>query len=136
MTLGTRSGIRKRETVLIADDEADVRWLVHTAIDSPLYQLIEASDGQEALNMIRERRPALVLLDINMPNHSGLNVLTAIRADPELKDMQVIILTSSEDHNDIEAGMIAGADSFVAKPFSQADLLAHVTEAIEQRVAS
>ncbi len=134
MTLGTRSGIRQRETVLIADDEPGLRLLVRSAIESPLYQVVEASDGDEAWNMIQTKKPAVVVLDVNMSGRSGLEVLTAIRADSGLRGTQVIVLSGKHDRRNIDAGLLAGADFYVTKPFSPADLLARVTEAIEHQV--
>ncbi|HZK74590.1 MAG TPA: response regulator [Clostridia bacterium] len=136
MSLITRSGIRKRQTVLIVDDEPSLRALVHTTIESPVYQVIEARDGEEAWTLIKERKPALVLLDIKMPLRSGFDILAAIRADPELRGTQVMILTASDDQADIDKGILAGADFYLTKPFSPADLLARVLEAIGQRVPS
>jgi DNA-binding response OmpR family regulator len=136
LSLITRSGIRKRQTVLIVDDEPNLRGLVHTTIESPAYQVIEARDGDEAWALIKERKPALVLLDIKMPRRSGFEVLTAIRADPELRGTQVMVLTASDQQADIDAGILAGADYYLTKPFSPADLLARVSEAIGQRVPS
>ncbi len=134
MTLGTRSGIRQRETVLIADDEPALRLLVRAVIESPLYQVLEASDGDEAWSLIKARKPAVVLLDINMPGRPGLQVLTSIRADSELRGTQVIILSGKRGQGDIDAGLLAGADFYVTKPFSPGDLLARVMEAIEHPV--
>jgi DNA-binding response OmpR family regulator len=136
LSLITRSGIRKRQTVLIVDDEPNLRALVRTTIESPYYQVIEARDGEEAWTLIKERKPALVLLDIKMPRRSGLEVLKAIRADPGLRGTQVMMLTSSDDQADIDAGILAGTDYYLTKPFSPADLLARVSEAIGQRVPS
>jgi two-component system, OmpR family, alkaline phosphatase synthesis response regulator PhoP len=136
LSLITRSGIRKRQTVLIVDDEPHLRVLVHTAIESPYYQVIEARDGDEAWALIKERKPDLVVLDIKMPRRSGFDVLTAIRSDPELRGTQVMMLTSSDNQADIDAGIRAGADFYLTKPFSPADLLARVSEAIGQRVPS
>jgi len=134
LTLGTRSGIRQRETVLIADDEPGLRLLVRTAIESPLYQVVEASDGDEAWNLIQSKRPAVVLLDVTMSGRSGLEVLAAIRADSALRGTQVIILSGRIEQRDIDAGLLAGADFYVTKPFSPTDLLARVAEAIEHQV--
>lgn len=134
MTLGTRSGIRQREIVLIADDDAGLRLLVRSAIESPLYQVLEASDGDEAWQLVKTRKPAVVLLDLNMSGRSGLEVLTAIRADSGLRGTQVIILSGKSDQRDVDAGLLAGADLYVTKPFSTGDLLARVTEAIEHQV--
>lgn len=136
MSLITRSGIRKRQTVLIVDDEPNLRLVVRTIIESPEYQLIEACDGEEAWTLIKDRKPALVLLDIKMPRRSGFDVLTAIRADPELRGTQVIVLTSSDQQADIDAGILAGADFYLTKPFSPTDLVARVSEAIGHRVPS
>jgi DNA-binding response OmpR family regulator len=136
LSLITRSGIRKRQTILIVDDEPNLRNLVHMTIESPVYQVIEARDGEEAWTLIKERKPALVLLDLKMPHRSGLDVLTAIRADPELRGTQVMVLTASDQQSDIDAGILAGADYYLTKPFSPADLVARVSEAIGQRVPS
>jgi DNA-binding response OmpR family regulator len=136
LSLITRSGIRKRQTILIVDDEPSIRALVHSSIESPYYQVIEACDGEEAWTLIKERKPALVLLDIRMPHRSGFEVLSAIRADPELRGTQVMMLTSSSEQKDIDAGIIAGADFYLTKPFSPADLLERVSEAIGRRVPS
>jgi DNA-binding response OmpR family regulator len=136
VSLITRSGIRKRQTVLIVDDEPNLRVLVHTTIESPAYQVIEARDGDEAWTLIKERKPDLVVLDVKMPRRSGLDVLAAIRGDHELRGTQVMPLTSSDQQADIDAGVLAGADYYLTKPFSPADLLARVSEAIGQRVPS
>lgn len=135
MTLGTRSGIRQRDIVLIADDEPGLRLLVRSAIDSPVYQVIEASDGDEAWAMIRAKKPAVVVLDINIPGRSGLDLLTAIRAESGLRGTQVIMLSGKSSQPDIDAGLLAGADFYLSKPFSPGDLLARVTEAIERQVS-
>ena len=136
LSLTTRSGIHKRQTIVIVDDEPHLRNLVRATIDSPVYQVIEACDGEEAWILIKERKPALVLLDLNMPKRSGLEVLKAIRADPELRGTQVMVLTSSDQQSDIDAGILAGADYYLTKPFSPADLVVRVSEAIGQRVPS
>ena len=136
LSLTTRSGIHKRQTIVIVDDEPHLRNLVRATIDSPVYQVIEACDGEEAWILIKERKPALVLLDLNMPKRSRLEVLKAIRADPELRGTQVMVLTASDQQSDIDAGILAGADYYLTKPFSPADLVARVSEAIGQRVPS
>lgn len=120
--------------MLVADDEPALRLLVRAAIESPLYQVLEASDGDEAWRLIKSRKPAVVVLDVNMSGRPGLEVLTSIRADGELRGTQVIILSGKHDQRDIDAGLLAGADFYVTKPFSPADLLARVTEAIEHQV--
>jgi two-component system, OmpR family, alkaline phosphatase synthesis response regulator PhoP len=131
-----RSESRGRQTVLVVDDEPNLRFVVRSTIESPKYQVIEARDGVEAWSLIKERKPELVLLDIKMPKRSGLEVLSAIRADPELRGTQVMMLTSSDDEADIDAGLIGGADFYLTKPFSTSDLVARVEEAIGNRAPS
>jgi CheY-like chemotaxis protein len=118
-------------TVLIADDESSIRLLVHATIESDDYKVVEAADGAQAWAMAQELKPSLVLLDVQMPGRSGLEVLRSIKADPDLKATRVILLTSKAQERDIEVGLIAGADFYLTKPFSPLDLLTRVEEALE-----
>jgi CheY-like chemotaxis protein len=118
-------------TVLIADDEPSMRLLVHATIESDDYKVVEAADGTEAWAMIQQHRPSLVLLDVQMPGRSGLDVLRSVRADPGLLATRVILLTSKAQEHDVEAGLIAGADFYLTKPFSPLDLLTRVEEALQ-----
>jgi CheY-like chemotaxis protein len=118
-------------TVLIADDEPSMRLLVHATIESDDYIVIEAADGTEAWAMIKEHKPSLVLLDVQMPGRTGLDVLRLVKADPDLVSTRVILLTSKAQEDDVEAGLIAGADFYLTKPFSPLDLLTRVEEALE-----
>jgi CheY-like chemotaxis protein len=71
-------------TVLIADDESSIRLLVHATIESDDYTVVEAADGAQAWSLTKELKPSLVLLDVQMPGQSGLEVLRSIKADPSL----------------------------------------------------
>jgi CheY-like chemotaxis protein len=118
-------------TVLIADDEPSMRLLVHATIESDDYTVIEAVDGAEAWAMIKQHKPSLVLLDVQMPGQTGLDVLHLVKADPELVGTRVILLTSKAQESDVEKGLIAGADFYLTKPFSPLDLLTRVDEALQ-----
>ena len=118
-------------TVLIADDEPSMRLLVHATIESDDYEVVEAADGDEAWALIQKHRPSLILLDVQMPGRSGLDLLTTLKSDPELKPTRVILLTSKAQEADVESGLIAGADFYLTKPFSPLDLLTRVEEALE-----
>jgi two-component system phosphate regulon response regulator PhoB len=118
------------KTVLIADDEPSMRLLVHATIESDEYTVVEASDGDQAWALIQKHRPSLVLLDVQMPGLSGLDVLREIKSDPRLKGTHVILLTAKAQESDIEAGLIGGADFYLTKPFSPLDLLSRVEEAL------
>ncbi len=119
-----------RPTVLVADDEPSVRLLVTETIAAYGYNIVEASDGDEAWNLIRQYRPALALLDIRMPGRTGLELLRSIKEDHELAGTKVILLTASAAQSEVNAGIVAGADFYLTKPFSPRELLARVDEAI------
>lgn len=131
MRLRTPTAVGVLRTVLIADDESSIRLLVHATIESDDYTVVEAADGAQAWALTRELKPALVLLDVQMPGQSGLEVLRSIKADPALTATRVILLTSKAQERDIEVGLIAGADFYLTKPFSPLDLLTRVEEALE-----
>jgi len=122
---------RTRRTVVIADDEPSLRILVHATIGTDDYNVVEACDGDEAWSLIREHRPSLVILDVQMPGRTGLDILRAIKSDPNLTATRVILLTASAQEADIRAGLVAGANSYLTKPFSPRDLLSRLDEALE-----
>jgi CheY-like chemotaxis protein len=121
----------RRRSILVADDEPSVRLLVTETIGHDDYFLIEASDGEEAWSLIQEHQPSLVLLDIRMPGRTGMEILHLIKSDPRLAPIKVILLTASAQQSDINAGLVAGADSYLTKPFSPRDLLSRLDEALE-----
>jgi CheY-like chemotaxis protein len=117
-------------TVVIADDEPSVRLLVQATVAEDKLRVIEAEDGDEAWALIQEWRPKVVLLDVRMPGRTGLEILSAIKADSNLADTRVILLTASAAESDIASGLAAGADAYLTKPFSPRDLLARLDEAL------
>jgi CheY-like chemotaxis protein len=130
MTTHTPPGLLVLRTVVIADDEPSMRLLVHATIESDDYTVVEAVDGTQAWAMIQEHKPSLVLLDVQMPGLSGLEVLQLVKGQPSLAATRVILLTAKAQESDIEAGLIAGADFYLTKPFSPLDLLTRVEEAL------
>jgi CheY-like chemotaxis protein len=126
----TPPGLVVLRIVVIADDEPSMRLLVHATIESDDYTVVEAVDGTHAWALIQEHKPSLVLLDVQMPGLSGLEVLQKIKEEPSLAATRVILLTAKAQESDIEAGLIAGADFYLTKPFSPLDLLTRVEEAL------
>jgi CheY-like chemotaxis protein len=123
---------RTLATVLVADDEPSIRLLLLATIESDDYKVIEACDGDEAWTLIQQLKPSLVLLDVQMPGLAGLEILRSIKGDPSLAATRVILLTARAMSTDVEAGMQAGADFYLTKPFSPSDLLARVEEALHR----
>lgn len=114
--------------MLVCDNEEALRALVAATLEGAGYELVEARDGEEALAQARAVRPDLILLDMMMPVHTGLEVLAELRADPELADTPVVMLTARAQLADREAALAAGADRFLAKPFSPLELAGLVAE--------
>lgn len=121
-----------QRTIVVADDEPFLRELVCATVESAASNVIEAVDGDEAWLLIKRHRPALALLDVRMPGLSGLELTKAIRADPGLSATRVILIAATAHAADRAAGLAAGADSYVTKPFSPAGLLALVEAALAQ----
>jgi DNA-binding response OmpR family regulator len=128
----TPTAVPTLATVLIADDEPSMRMLVHATIESEDYKVLEAADGDEAWTLIQKFKPLLVLLDVQMPGRTGLEILGMIKRDPSLSTTRVILLTAKALVADVEAGMTAGADFYLTKPFSPLDLLTRVEEALRR----
>jgi two-component system, OmpR family, phosphate regulon response regulator PhoB len=116
------------KTVLIAEDDAGLRLLVSATLEWEQCRVLEATDGDQAWDIIRAERPTLAILDVNMPGRSGIELVRAIKCDPELKQIKVVLLTASPD---IQAGLDAGADLYLTKPYSPLELLSVVEQALE-----
>lgn len=114
-----------RVRVLLADDNADLRAYVSRLLGAD-YQVQTVVDGQAALDALRARKPDLLLTDVMMPRLDGMGLLKAIRADPELQTLPVIMLSARAGEEAALEGLDAGADDYLIKPFSAQELLARV----------
>lgn len=114
--------------VLVADDDEDILLLVTARLRREGYEIVPARNGEEALAAAREHRPDLAVLDVGMPGLDGLEVLAAIRSDPELAGTRVLLLTAKAQEQDVRRGYATGADAYMKKPFSPAELAAKAAE--------
>jgi two-component system, OmpR family, response regulator MtrA len=112
--------------LLVADDDEDILALVQLRLSRSGFEVIVARDGEEALRLAQERHPDLAVLDWMMPKSSGLEVLRAIRANPDTAHIPVVLLTARASETDVQEGLDAGADDYIAKPFSPQELAARV----------
>jgi CheY-like chemotaxis protein len=118
--------VPKGKRVLVADDNPAGRELVREGLSEYASSIIEASNGREALERIREMLPDLVLLDIQMPEMDGYEVLREIRKDPALQGLRVVALTAFAMQGDRERALEAGFDDYLTKPVSVAKLKAQM----------
>ena len=123
-------------TVLLAEDDADIRLLVTFTLTRAGYQVREFGDGLSAVADAREHPPDLAILDVMMPGMSGLEVCQELRQDPATAHIPVIILTALAQQTDITAVFAAGADDYIVKPFSPREFVTRVNAALARAQAS
>jgi len=116
-------------TVLVVDDEPQIRRVLRATLSSNGYEVIEAKSGQEAIEMVVTERPELILLDVNMPGMSGLEACNKIRMS---FDGPIIMVTVHNSERDKIAALDAGADDYVVKPFAIGELLARIRAALRR----
>jgi len=114
--------------VLCADDDEDILSLVSLRLRRAGFEVATAADGEQAVQVARERRPVLAVLDVMMPKRTGYEVLAELRGDEALRGMKVILLSARVQEGDVARGMDAGADAYLAKPFKAQDLVSKVEE--------
>ncbi|MBZ5648683.1 MAG: response regulator [Acidobacteriia bacterium] len=117
-------------TILIADDEESLRLLIRTTLESPEVTLLEATDGNTALEIARREQPDLIVLDWMMPGKSGIEVAKELRADPRTAAIAIVMLTAMGQEQDRKQGLAAGVQAFLVKPFSPLELLDRVQEVL------
>jgi len=125
---------RQKPTVVIADDDLEILTMVRTLLRRRDVKLIEASDGEEAMRLIRENTPNLVVLDVMMPGMSGWEICKAIREDSELAGTGVIMLTGIGERLNEMTSPLYGADAYLDKPFELTALDDAVTRVLAARV--
>jgi two-component system response regulator MtrA len=118
--------------ILVADDDEDIRMLVVMRLQHSGHDVAQAGDGASAVESCRQDAPDLVVLDLMMPGMNGLDACRTIRSDPALAKTPVILLTARAQSSDVEAGLAAGADDYITKPFSPRDLAERVDALLAQ----
>lgn len=119
------------KSILIVDDSASIRQVVSMALEGAGYQVIQASDGKDALSKVNGKRVNLIISDVNMPNMDGITLLTELKKQANTKFTPVIMLTTESDASKKAAGKAAGAKAWVVKPFVPAQILAAVSKLIQ-----
>jgi CheY-like chemotaxis protein len=109
--------------ILVADDEPPIVRLMEFILARHGHEMLTAVNGEQALAMVREHAPDLVLLDIMMPRIDGYEVARTLRADPQFARMPIIMLSAKAQEEDIQRGMDVGVDAYITKPFSPEHLV-------------
>lgn len=131
--------------ILVIDDQSDVRLLIKLALKFDGYEIHEAFDAQLGLKMVHAIKPDLILLDVNMPLKmevttqgisNGLDLCRWLKSDPEYSSIPIIFLSSEAFPDDIQAGLDAGGDEYITKPFSLIRLIEMVASFLSVKAAA
>ena len=120
-----------KRRVLLVDDDPQLLLLISTTLGTADFDLLEASDGEQALEVARRAHPDLVLLDVTMPGLDGFEVCRQLKSSPETTSIKVVMLTARGTDADRARGREVGADDYFAKPFSPIQLLKRVYALLE-----
>jgi two-component system phosphate regulon response regulator PhoB len=120
-------------TILVIEDEADIRQVLDYNLRSAGHEVVEASRGLDGLRMIREREPDLVLLDLMLPDMLGTEVCRAIKDNPATRALPVVMLTARGEEIDRVVGFEIGADDYITKPFSVRELVLRIRAVLRRR---
>ena len=120
-----------RTTIVIADDDADLRSIYADLLRHDGHKVYEAADGFEALRLVAEHNPDLLLLDVWMPGLNGFEVLDRLRLDPEASGTKVVMLSNLGDSDALLEGYSGGVSDYLVKGLSLDDLLVHIHQAID-----
>ena len=117
--------------ILIVDDQIEIRELVNVTLRGEDYQILEANNGKLAIEITRQEKPDLIIMDIMMPGElDGLEATRILKNDPTTKECKIIVLSAKGQKIDIEKGSEAGADDYFVKPFEPLDLITKVEEVL------
>jgi DNA-binding response OmpR family regulator len=123
----------KKPVLLIADDDPEILAMLSLRLSKKGYTVIEAVDGIQTLRQAREKSPDLVILDVMMPGKNGWEVARELRADPQLRNVGIVMLTAIGEKVNELTSPLYGADEYVDKPFDFADLEARLKKVLEAR---
>jgi two-component system, OmpR family, alkaline phosphatase synthesis response regulator PhoP len=124
--------LRAMLTILIADDEPNIVELVRVTLEDDRVRVFQAYDARSALALVDIVHPDLLLLDVNFPDGSGLDVCRSVRRHPEGAAVKIVMLTAAAQQEDIARGLEAGADHYLTKPFSPVALLTLVEKLLPE----
>ena len=123
-----------KETILIVDDEEDIRELLQFNLVKEGYDVILADTGERALELARNKNPHLIVLDLMLPGIDGLSVCKKLKNEPKTASIPIVMLTAKGEESDIVTGLEIGADDYVTKPFSPKVLIARIRKLLRNTI--
>jgi DNA-binding response OmpR family regulator len=123
----------KKPVILIADDDPEILTMLGIRLSKKGYQVLEAVDGNQTLNLARKHQPDLVLLDVMMPGKNGWEVAKELRADEQFSNVGIVMLTAIGEKVNEMTSPLYGADAYVDKPFDFSDLEKKIKDVLSER---
>lgn len=120
------------EAILVADDDPDILGIVSMSLEAQGYTVYRATNGREAVDLARQHHPALILMDMMMPEVSGYEAISELKGDPATKDIVILGLSAKAMATDMERATDVGADGYITKPFRIAQVLSAVQEHLQR----
>lgn len=124
----TAGGGGASRSILVVDDEPNIVLSLEFLMQQAGFEVRAASDGEQALAAMREKRPDLILLDVMIPRGDGYSLCKAVRANPAWRDVRIVMLTAKGRESEREKGIALGADDYIIKPFSTREVVERVKE--------
>ncbi len=121
-----------KKRILLVDDEPALLELMKIRLEAGGYEIISASDGQQALDLARKEMPGLIILDLMLPKVDGYKVCRLLKSDDKYKKIPILLFTARAQESDKELGKEAGADGYIVKPFEPSALLAKIKECLKE----
>jgi len=125
-----------KEHIIIVEDEEDILELLRYHLTREGYSVTTAANGEQALKIIAQKMPALVLLDLMLPGLNGLEICRSLKKDPQTAAIPIIMVTAKNEESDVILGLELGADDYIMKPFSMKVLVARVHAVLRRRKQS
>jgi two-component system phosphate regulon response regulator PhoB len=122
-----------RETILVVEDDENIQQLVGYNLAKAGFHVIYADKGEQAFDLIRIEKPALVVLDLMLPGLNGFEVCKLLRKDPKTRNLPIVMLTAKSEENDMAMGLDLGADDYITKPFSPKILISRIKAALRRK---
>ncbi|MCU7812770.1 MAG: response regulator [Candidatus Thiodiazotropha sp. (ex Notomyrtea botanica)] len=119
--------------ILIVDDEPNIVLSVEFLMKRSGYDVVTAMDGQQALDLLAEVKPDLMILDVMMPRKNGFEVCTEVRADQQFLKLPILMLSAKGREAEVKKGLSMGADAYITKPFSTHELVEKVSELLQHK---
>lgn len=120
------------QRILVVDDEPDLRSVLRFGLEAAGFEVLEAADGEQGLQMACDQRPDLIVLDLMLPRMDGYKVCRALKFDDRYRQIPVFILSARSGETDRRLALDLGADVYVTKPYDMRDLLARISERLQR----